>query len=423
MPASQTNKRVSILIIVAALGYFVDVFDLLLFGMVRVSSLRSLGVPDDLLEQTGLRLDNWQMFGMLLGGIIWGILGDKRGRLSVLFGSILTYSIANSLNAYVDHIWQYEVLRFIAGFGLAGELGAGVTLVNESMSKEKRGIATAFIAGFGVLGAVFGCLIVLWIGDWRTCYLIGGIMGFALLVLRLSVYESGMFLAVREKTHRLGDFSVIFRDRKKLVRYIAVVVIAIPIWYVVQLYAKYAPELADALGLTYPDKKSVAVYAIMAVYLGLTLGDITCGLLSNRLKSRKKAILTYLILLIFNILLFWIIARWGMSFFYGMIFLLGFSIGYWAVFMSTAAESFGVNIRSTVSNTAPNFVRGSVIGINSLYLFLKNNAGLGTVAANLVVGALCIGIAVWAWSQIEETFGSDLDFVEGAAPAESPSSD
>lgn len=338
------NKGVTLLVIVAALGYFVDVFDLLLFGMVRISSLRSLGIEESLLESVGLKLDNWQMLGMLLGGIFWGILGDKKGRLTVLFGSIITYSIANTLNAYITNIPQYEILRFIAGFGLAGELGAGVTLVNESMSKERRGIATSFIAGFGVLGAVFGCLLVLWIKDWRTCYLIGGGMGFALLVLRISVYESGMYLKVKEKTKNLGNFGVILKDKTKIIRYLSIILLAVPIWYVVQLYAKYAPELADALGLVYEDKKKVAIYAIMAVYSGLTIGDVSCGILSYYLKSRKKAVLIYLILLILFIALFWIVGKWSMTIFYGMIFLLGLGIGYWAVFMSVAAESFGINI-------------------------------------------------------------------------------
>ena len=406
------QKGITLLVIVAALGYFVDVFDLLLFGMVRISSLRSLGVEESLLEPIGLRLDNWQMLGMLLGGIFWGVLGDKKGRLTVLFGSIITYSIANTLNSFIHTIPQYEILRFVAGFGLAGELGAGVTLVNESMSKEKRGIATAFIAGFGVLGAVFGCLIVLWMKDWRICYLIGGGMGFALLILRISVYESGMYLKVREKTHNLGNFSILFKDREKLVRYLSIILLAIPIWYVVQLYAKYAPELADALGLIYEDKKKVAIYAIMAVYSGLTLGDVSCGLLSNVLKSRKKAVLTYLLLLIFFILVFWVIGKWSMTIFYGMIFMLGLGIGYWAVFMSVAAESFGINIRSTVSSTAPNFVRGSVIGINLLYVSLKNNFHFSTQSANLTVGAICIGIALLAWTKLHETYGKDLNFVE-----------
>jgi len=410
---NETQKKgVTLLVIVAALGYFVDVFDLLLFGMVRVSSLRSLGVDESMLEKIGLRLDNWQMLGMILGGIFWGILGDKKGRISVLFGSIITYSIANTLNSFIHTIPQYEVLRFVAGFGLAGELGAGITLVNESMSKEKRGIATAFVAGFGVLGAVFGCLIVLWLKDWRICYLIGGLMGFALLILRISVYESGMYLTVKEKTNNLGNFSIILSDKKKFIKYISIIVLAIPIWYVVQLYAKYAPELADALGLHYEDKKKVAIYAIMAVYSGLTIGDVSCGLLSNYLKSRKRAIIIYIILLISFIALFWIIGKISMSFFYGMIFMLGLGIGYWAVFMSTAAESFGINIRSTVSNTAPNFVRGSLIGINILYTTLKTSFGLSTQAANLAIGTLCIGIAILAWTQLEETFGKNLDYVE-----------
>ena len=410
---NETQKKgITLLVIVAALGYFVDVFDLLLFGMVRISSLRSLGVDESLLEKIGLRLDNWQMLGMLLGGIFWGVLGDKKGRLTVLFGSIITYSFANSLNSYVHTIPQYELLRFIAGFGLAGELGAGVTMVNESMSKEKRGIATAFIAGFGVLGAVFGCLLVLWIKDWRTCYLIGGCMGFALLILRVSVYESGMYLRIREKTNNLGNFSILFKDRKKMILYFSVILLAIPIWYVVQLYAKYSPELADSLGLHYDDKKKVAIYSIMAVYSGLTIGDVSCGLLSNYLKSRKKAIFIYLILLIFIIALFWIIGNLNMTIFYSMIFLLGLSIGYWAVFMMTAAETFGVNIRSTVSSTAPNFVRGSVIGINLLYTTLKTYFGFSTQLSNLLVGGLCIGIALLAWTQIQETFGKDLDYVE-----------
>lgn len=406
------KKGITLLIIVAALGYFVDVFDLLLFGMVRVGSLRGLGVDESLLEKVGLHLDNYQMGGMILGGIFWGILGDKKGRLSVLFGSIVTYSVANTLNGFVQTIPQYEVLRFVAGFGLAGELGAGVTLVNESMSKEKRGIATAFIAGFGVLGAVFGCLLVLWIKDWRMCYLIGGAMGFALLILRISVYESGMYLSIKEKTHNLGNFSILLKDRKKLIRYCSVIVLAIPIWYVVQLYAKYSPELADALGLKYPDMKKVAIYSIMAIYSGLTLGDLSCGLLSNYLKSRKKAIIIYLCLLITLIALFWMIGSINMTIFYTMIFMLGIGIGYWAVFMMTAAESFGINIRSTVTNTAPNFVRGSIIGINMLYVTLKSTYGFTTQSANLMVGAICIGLALLAWTQLEETFGKELNYIE-----------
>jgi putative MFS transporter len=407
----KKQKGVTLLIIVAALGYFVDVFDLLLFGMVRISSLRDLGVAEAELESIGLKLDNLQMIGMLLGGLIWGIIGDKKGRLSVLFGSILMYSIANILNAYIENTTQYAILRVVAGFGLAGELGAGITLVNESLSKEKRGIATAFVAGFGVIGAVLGCLLVLWVKDWRTCYLIGGLMGIFLLFLRISVYESGMYQNAKMKSHQLGDFRLLIRNKETFIKYISIILIAVPIWYIVQLYSKYAPELAEAIGLHVSNKKDVAIYAIMAVYSGLTLGDVSCGLFSNYIKSRKKAILSYLILLIFTVIIFWQIANISFTIFYIMIFLLGFGIGYWAVFMSTASESFGINIRSTVTNTAPNFVRGFVVIINSLYIFFKNQTG-STMYANILVGIICIGLALFAWTKIEETFGKDLDYIE-----------
>jgi putative MFS transporter len=407
----KKQKGVTLLIIVAALGYFVDVFDLLLFGMVRISSLRDLGIAEAELESIGLKLDNLQMIGMLLGGVIWGIIGDKKGRLSVLFGSILMYSIANILNAYIENTTQYAILRVVAGFGLAGELGAGITLVNESLSKEKRGIATAFVAGFGVIGAVLGCLLVLWVKDWRTCYLIGGLMGIFLLFLRISVYESGMYQNAKMKSHQLGDFRLLIRNKETFIKYISIILIAVPIWYIVQLYSKYAPELAEAIGLHVSNKKDVAIYAIMAVYSGLTLGDVSCGLFSNYIKSRKKAILSYLILLIFTIIIFWQIAHISFTIFYIMIFLLGFGIGYWAVFMSTASESFGINIRSTVTNTAPNFVRGFVVIINSLYIFFKNQTG-STMYANILVGIICIGLALFAWTKIEETFGKDLDYIE-----------
>jgi MFS family permease len=405
------TRGAAILIIVAALGYFVDVFDLLLFGMVRIRSLKDLGVPDVDLESTGMYLDNLQMIGMLLGGLIWGIVGDKKGRLSVLFGSILTYSIANILNVYITNTEQYAILRVIAGFGLAGELGAGITLINESLSKEKRGLAAAFVAGFGVLGAVFGCLIVLFIDNWRTCYLLGGIMGVALLLLRISVYESGMYQNMRQHTHQLGDLRLLVKNKRTFIKYIAVILIAVPIWYVVQLYSKYAPELAEAIGLQVTNKKDVAVYAIMAVYSGLTVGDVTCGFYSNKIKSRKKAILTYLLLLIMLIIIFWFVAKISFAAFYGMIFLLGFGIGYWAVFITTASEAFGTNIRSTVSNTVPNFVRGFVVVINFLYISFKDMTG-STISANILTGVICIALALFAWTQLEETFGKDLDYVE-----------
>ncbi|HEY8388393.1 MAG TPA: MFS transporter [Parasegetibacter sp.] len=412
---STKNQLFSMVVVVAALGYFVDIFDLLLFGMIRTVSLRDIGITDkESIERIGMMLDNWQMAGMLIGGIAWGVLGDKKGRVSVLFGSIITYSLANIANGFVQDTTTYAVLRFIAGFGLAGELGAGITLVNETLSKEKRGLGTTLVASVGILGAVAGGFIVKWVNDWRICYFIGGGMGLLLLILRISVYESGMYQNIKTSNIIKGNFIKLLTNRKQLTKYMAVILIAVPIWYVVQLYAKYSPELADAMGVPFEeaDKKNIAINSIMLTYLGLTLGDLACGLISHYLRSRKKALSAFMIGAALSIAGFFLFAGSGPAVFYFGVTVLGFMVGYWAVFMSTAAESFGTNIRSTVTSTAPNFVRGAVIGVNSLYAMFKYDFHTGTIAANLLTGAIVFGLAIWAWRHVEETFGKDLDYVE-----------
>lgn len=412
---SKKYSLSSLVVWVAALGYFVDIFDLLLFGMIRTASLKDIGITaKDAVERMGLMLDNCQMIGMLAGGIFWGILGDKKGRLSVLFGSILTYSIANIGNGFVNDVHLYALLRFMAGFGLAGELGAGVTLVNELLDKEKRGIGTALVAGTGIMGAVIGGFVVKWVGNWRYCYFIGGGMGVFLLLLRVGIMESGMFESIRNSATARGSFRLIFKDRKRLVKYLGVVLVAVPLWYVVQLFAKYSPELADSMGLQFPEasKKTVPVNTIMLTYFGLTLGDFACGLISQRLRSRKKAIWLFIIASIISICLFFIVAPQSVFLFYAGICWLGFVVGYWAVFMSVAAESFGTNIRSTVTNTAPNFVRGTVVLINISYEFLKYRLHYSSVRANITVGIVVFAIAIWALTRLEETFGKNLDYIE-----------
>lgn len=413
--AAKTKSLFNIVVIVAALGYFVDIFDLLLFGMIRTASLKDIGITSkEAIERYGLMLDNWQMLGMLTGGIFWGIMGDKKGRLSVLFGSILTYSIANIFNGFVHDVHVYALLRFAAGFGLAGELGAGVTMVNEVLDKEKRGLGTALVAGTGILGAVAGGFIVKWIGDWRVCYFAGGGMGVCLLLLRIGVLESGMYEAVKRSEVKKGSIGLIFQKKERWIKYLSVILIAIPIWYIVQLYAKYSPELADALGLYFSEveRKSVPINAIMLTYLGLTLGDFACGLISQKIKSRKKAILGFMVTSMLFILLFFLLAPLNKYIFYAGICLLGFTGGYWAVFMSTAAESFGTNIRSTVTNTAPNFVRGAVVLINLMYEFFKYALHFNSMYANIFVGLIVFAAATLAWTKLEETFGKDLNYVE-----------
>lgn len=405
----------SLVVWVAALGYFVDIFDLLLFGMIRTSSLKDIGITaKEDIERMGLMLDNWQMIGMLVGGIFWGILGDKKGRLSVLFGSILTYSLANIANGFVTDVSVYALLRFAAGFGLAGELGAGVTLVNELLDKEKRGLGTAFVAGTGILGAVVGGFVVKWVGDWRICYFIGGGMGVVLLLMRVGIMESGMFERMKTSHAQKGGFRLIFTNKQRLMKYLGVVFVAVPLWYVVQLYAKYSPELADSMGLQFSEaeRKTVPVNAIMLTYLGLTFGDFACGLLSQYLRSRKKAIWIFMVTSIAGIVAFYLLAPRGHIWFYGLILILGFAVGYWAVFMSVAAESFGTNIRSTVTNTAPNFVRGTVVVINLAYEFLKYRLHYSSMWANITVGIVVFAVAIWALTRLEETFGKDLNYIE-----------
>jgi MFS transporter, putative metabolite:H+ symporter len=411
----KSHSLFSAVVLVSALGYFVDVFDLILFGMVRVASLESMGIAKDQIESVGLMLDNFQMTGMLLGGILWGIIGDKKGRLFVLFGSILTYSIANIANGFVETTEWYATWRFIAGFGLAGELGAGVTLVSEVLSKEKRGLGTSLVAGVGVLGAVFGAIIVKSIGleNWRISYVLGGCMGLVLLLLRFNISESLAFENTKKSTISRGNLLLLFK-KERFIKYLSIIVIALPIWYLVQLYAKYSPELANAIGLKFENPKVIAPNAIMFIYIGLSFGDISSGLLSNYLKSRKKTLLLFLFFMLFSIGIFWTVGIKTEFSFYASILLLGFTAGYWAVFMSVAAEHFGTNIRSTVTNTAPNFVRGFVIIINFLYLFFKREdiLGLSSIESNLLVGAILFFFAFLAWTQLDETYGKDLNYNE-----------
>jgi len=405
-------------VLVAALGYFVDIFDLILFGMVRTASLTDLGIGGEDLERVGLSLDNWQMLGMLLGGLFWGMLGDRRGRLSVLFGSIITYSIANIANGFVEDVTTYALLRFVAGFGLAGELGAGITLVSETLDKDKRGLAATLVASVGISGAVVGGFIVKWVGDWRICYWIGGGMGLLLLLLRINVFESGMFDQMKQQAGlRKGSFLSIFRQGDRARRYFACIALALPTWYVVQLYAKYSPELCEAVGLVVVDKKELAINAIMLTYFGIVVGDVVCGLLSNYWRSRRRALGFFLLCILLALALFWTIGIGSITGLYISLAFLGFAVGYWAVFMSITAESFGTNIRSTVTGTIPNFVRGSVILINSAYQFIKysffpGNTAAGTVVANLVLGLVVVGASFWGWSALRETYGKDLNYVE-----------
>ncbi|MHA8068256.1 MFS transporter [Aquirufa ecclesiirivi] len=410
MIEEKLSSKAKLLIAVAALGYFVDVYDLILFSVVRNPSLKSLGlVGPDLLNQ-GLNLMNIQMGGMLLGGILWGIYGDKKGRKSVLFGSILLYSIANALNGMVHDLDTYAWLRFLAGIGLAGELGAGITLVNETLPPSKRGIGTLIIAGVGASGAIFAPIVSNFSSDpewWRTCYYIGGAMGLALLLLRLGTFESGMFLEL-EKDVKRGNFFQLFSHGQIFKKYLYCILMGLPIWYIIGILVFSSPELLQSMGL-----KGVITGgdAIMYCYLGLSVGDFASGYLSQVLKSRNKAVMSYLVIA-WVLTIYFLYAMSDISVVYGniMITLLGFFGGYWAVFLTSSSEQFGTNLRMTVTTTVPNFVRGALIPISLLFKFLIPSVGMVNSAA--IVGALCFGLSIWSVSQLNETFGKSLDFIE-----------
>jgi MFS transporter, putative metabolite:H+ symporter len=405
---SHAPKSRSILtaVIVAALGYFVDVYDLVLFSIVRVKSLQDLQLnPEEVLVQ-GVHLMNMQMFGMLLGGVLWGIYGDTKGRLSVLFGSIFLYSAANLANSYVTSVDQYALLRFIAGVGLAGELGAGITLVSEIMSKEKRGLATTFIATVGVTGAVFAATV----GElttWRTAYLIGGILGIFLLVLRISVVESGMFKTMKSSSIRRGDLILLFSTKERVQRYITCIFVGLPIWFVIGVLITFSPELAVAAGI----KEAVhAGTAVKYSYVGLIAGDLVSGLLSQFLKSRKKAIFYFLFLNLILTVTYLSFPNNSAATLYMLCLPLGFSVGYWAVFVTSAAEQFGTNLRATVATSVPNFVRGGTILLTNLFLFLKTP--LGMIESGYIVGCSTILLSIVSLHHLKESFHYDLNYIE-----------
>lgn len=413
--SSETEKPVRILnaaVIVAALGYFVDIYDLLLFGIVRTDSLKDLGITGDAIRNQGEFLISMQMFGMLFGGILWGILGDKKGRISVLFGSILIYSVANIANGMVTTVDGYAFWRLIAGIGLAGELGAGITLVTESLPKEKRGYGTMIVASVGVSGAVVAYLVYQIFQDWRLCYYAGGILGILLLFLRISISESGMFKKVQESKEKKGDFLSLFTNKKRFSKYIQCILIGIPLWFLVGVLITFSPEFAKALGVQ-GFETIAAGKAIAWCYGGLVFGDIASGLLSQWLKSRKKVM--YLFLIFNLIMVFMFLNAFGISAstFYLLCFVMGFSVGYWVLFVTIAAEQFGTNIRATVTTTVPNFVRGSLPLIIIIYGFFRDTVFEGDILKSaMIVGTLLSVISILALWKLKETFHTDLNYSE-----------
>ncbi|MFM2206866.1 MAG: hypothetical protein RL213_841 [Bacteroidota bacterium] len=426
-PSKTLHNPFNALVVVAALGYFVDIYDLILFNVVKKESLEALGLGGALLKENSIFLFNCQMGGMLVGGLLWGILGDKKGRLSVLFGSILLYSAANIANAFTTTLPSYAMVRVLAGLGLAGELGAGITLVVESMSKENRGYGTMLIVTFGALGAVFASLVGKegayfasavngWFGTslvgWQMAYIVGGVLGLFLLALRIGTFESKMFHAVRSSGVKRGDFFLLFRNRGLLRKYVFIILVGLPVWYIVSIPIALCEPICKELGI----EGVVIGTAIMYAYIGLSVGDFVSGILSQLMQSRRRVVIWFVTLsLVLSGVLLYPVST-GLDWFYFMCFLLGAGTGYWALFVTMAAELFGTNIRSTVTTTVPNFVRGAVIPLTMLFQYLSVALADATshpnVAAAAMVGLLSFGLALWAIISLPDPFHRDLEYVE-----------
>lgn len=403
----------SLPVLVAALGYFVDIYDLLLFSIIRVPSLKSLGLNADEVASEGLFIINIQMIGLLVGGILWGVLGDKKGRLKVLYASIILYSLGNIANGFVQNVEQYALIRFITGIGLAGELGAGITLITELLPKEKRGLGTSMVAGIGLLGAVFAFFLKeLFIQPdntgWRICYFIGGGLGFILLLLRVGVLESTMFKTIEHAKVSKGNFFMLFSNGKRFKKYLLAILIGLPNWYVIGILITFSNGFAEKMnvqGAVDPGK------SVMYAYAAISVGDILIGFVSNWLKSRKKALYIFYAITIIGVIWFFNLHNASVSELYLACALLGFGTGMWAIFVTMAAEQFGTNIRATVATTVPNMVRGSLTIISILFTWLQTQTG-DYLRAGWITGIITLSIAILAAIFSEETFHKDLNYLE-----------
>jgi MFS family permease len=430
-PAAPRTPWLAVL--VASLGYFVDLYDLVIFSVVRVPSLgaKGLGLPEasdgsaggfwdgvvrsfEILlgrvqgdvTSAGAAILDVQLTGMVIGGFVWGMLGDRRGRLTTLFGSIALYSTANLLNAFVQTVPQYAALRFVAGIGLAGELGAGVTLVSELMNRHHRGWGTMVVAFAGMFGPVAASLVGGWV-DWRHAYMIGGGMGFALLALRIGLVESGMFRRSEREHGRRGDLRMLFGSWDRLRRLACVVGLGSPIWFVGGVVFVFGPELARAVGCQGPVK---APTVVLCGYLGAAAGDLMSGAASQWLRSRRAAIAGAILTLACGLTALLTLGGRGPAWFYACTAIAGFATGYWAVFVTVAGESFGTNLRATVATSAPNLVRWSAVIWVNAWGALKGPMGAGRAAACVAGVAILVGLlSVW---RLPEPFGRDLDWEE-----------
>lgn len=407
---SAKKKNILFLVIVAALGYFVDIYDLVIFSIVRLQSFKDIGVKPENMRLDGEFVLNMQMGGLLLGGILWGVIGDKLGRVKVLFGSILLYSVANFVNGLIHSIEMYGLVRFIAGIGLAGELGAGITLVSETISKNKRGYGTMMVAVVGLLGAAVAATVAKHF-SWQTAYFVGGGLGFLLLLLRAGTFESGMFKEAKHAAVSRGNMLMLFTGRKRFFKYLYCILMGVPLWFVVGILVTQAPEIGKALQST---SVLSAGTGILYTYFGIAAGDLVAGFLAQVTRSRKITMMVFHVLSLISVFVYLQTIRITPQQFIWLCLFMGFSCGYWATFVTIASEQFGTNIRATVTTTVPNFVRGSLIPIT--YIFEKLVSRYGIISSARIMMVLLIFIAFFSINQLKESFGKDLDYLEDDPP-------
>lgn len=407
----QSTSIFNIAVIVAALGYFVDIYDLLLFTIVKAPSVLSVGATPLTLLSDSTKIINWQMMGLLIGGIIWGVLGDKKGRLSVLFGSIILYSIANFITGYVQTVDQYAMCRFVAGLGLAGELGAGITLVTELLPKEKRGIGTSLVAGIGLSGAIVAYFTFKFSGnDWRFCYKMGGVLGVMLLILRVKVAESGMFKNLRQQKVQRGNFFMFFTNKKRFIKYILAIAIGLPTWFVIGILINQS----DKFGKEFFGSNTIeSGRSIMFAYIAIAIGDVLTGFVSQYFKSRKKALLLFYVMTVLSISMYFSPLNNSDAAMYMVCAFMGFGTGFWAIFVTMGAEQFGTNLRATAATTIPNMVRGSLPLMNLLFKDLFHDKLQWNLwQSGIVTGTIVLLITFVAFYFTEETYHKDLNYLE-----------
>lgn len=411
---SAKNRNIILLVIVAALGYFVDIYDLVIFSIVRLQSFKEIGVAPENMRTEGEFVLNMQMGGLLIGGIFWGIIGDKYGRIRVLFGSILLYSVANFLNGFVTSIETYGLVRFFAGIGLAGELGAGITLVSETMSKNNRGYGTMIVAVIGLFGAAIAATVAAHF-SWQSAYFVGGGLGFLLLLLRAGTFESGMYKEAKHSKASRGNILILFNNRKRFFKYLYCILIGAPLWYVVGILVTQAPEIGKALQAT---TVLSAGTGILYTYFGIAAGDLFAGLLAQFIRSRKITMMFFHILSLISVFVYLQATHITPNQFIWLCLFMGFTCGYWATFVTIASEQFGTNIRATVTTTVPNFVRGALIPITYIFEFFVTRYGIISSARMMMVALIII--AFFSVNQLKESFGKDLDYLEETDPSVNP---